>query len=498
MRTLSLLIAIAAAACITKRNEAVCCVSEADCARLGVDEPRPCEVGQACKDFACVAAECDTSAECTSPAAPVCIDHLCVAACRVDTDCAGAAGGPRCAEDGACVGCFSHTDCPAGAPLCDAEDRSCRGCEADAECASGVCLEADAVCAEPGQLVYVRNDGVDIGSCTRDMPCQTLSFALGQVTPSRDVIRVVGGSLSTPLTTITLDRAVTIDASNTAIGKPFNGPLFSVGSLSRFVTLGGLRLLGSSNPSDPMITVASGSLLRVVRSVLDTAMIDVANGGLELRDVRAVAGSLFAAVQCTNGTVSARRVEFEHTAIHATNCQLNVSRCRFDEISDGSITAQGGAAIFENNLVLQAYELADTLFLMNMAPGSRVRFNTFVNTSGVVSSGTALSCDATLEVSSNIFAYGSAYPLGTAAGMCRATHSLFDTAANPEQTMGQGNVVADAATFFVDRAAQDFHLSAASPARAAAAAASVADDFDGKRRPAPAGSRADIGCYEAP
>jgi hypothetical protein len=104
MRTLSvtLLLAIAAAACTTKRTEGVCCVTEADCAQLGVGEPRPCEVGQACRAFECVAAECATSAECTSPDAPVCIDGLCVASCRVDADCAGAASGPHCASDGAC------------------------------------------------------------------------------------------------------------------------------------------------------------------------------------------------------------------------------------------------------------------------------------------------------------------------------------------------------------------------------------------------------------
>lgn len=300
--------------------------------------------------------------------------------------------------------------------------------------------------------------------------------------------------------TIAIDRAVTIDASNTTVIKPSSVPLFSIASPSGLVTLEGLRLLGSESSSDPTIMVASGSSLRVARSVLDAATIDIANGGLELRDARAVAGSLsMTTVQCTNGTFSARAVEFEHTAIRATNCQLNVSRCRFDEIVGGSINAQGGAATIENNLVIQAYELADAMLVTNMAPGSRVRFNTFVNTSGVVSDGTALYCDATVEVTSNIFAFASAHPLGGSAGTCRPTYSLFDTVALTEQTMGQGNIVADSATFFVDRTARDFHLSATSPARGAAApGSSVADDFDGKIRPAPAGSRADIGCYEAP
>jgi hypothetical protein len=505
MRILSLLIAIAAAAaCTTKRNEAVCCVSEADCAALGVDEPRPCGPGQACKGFACVAAECDTSAECTSPVAPVCIDQLCVGACRVDDDCAGASGGPRCAPDGACVGCLSQADCPARAPLCDAEDRRCRGCEADAECASGVCIEADAVCAEPGQLIFVTNGGTDAGSCTSDMPCQTLSFAMGQVTSFRKVIRVLGGGLTTPTGTIAIDRPVVIDASATEIRQPFMVPLFSVAASAGQVTLEGVRLLGSSSgSSDPTITVASGSLLRVVRSVLNTTPIEVVNGGLELRDVRAI--TMFFrtdVVNCMNGTVSARAVEFEHTTINATNCQLNVSRCRFDERADGSIRAQGGVAIIENNLVISSYELADLMFVANQAPGSVVRFNTFVNTSGVDSDGVALSCDGTATVTSNIFAYRSAHPLsgpGGATTPCPTRFSLFDTVAVPEQTLGEGNQVADPTTFFTNRALEDFHLSAASPAkRSAEPNLSVHEDFEGNPRPVPAGSRSDVGCFEAP
>jgi hypothetical protein len=504
MRTLTLLIAIAAAAataCTTKRNEAVCCVSEADCARLGVDEPRPCEVGQACKDFGCVAAECDTSAECTSPAAPVCIDHLCVAACRSDADCAGAAGGPRCAEDGACVGCLSQADCPASAPLCDEEDRSCRGCEADAECASGVCLEADAVCADPGQLVYVRNDGLDAGSCSSDMPCQTLSFALGQVTPSRNVIRIVGGNLMTQMGTLVITKPVVIDGADTTLIKPFSVPLFSVEAFLGQVSLEGVIVLGSSTSGDPAIRVAMGSTLRIVKSALKTSLVEVTNGSLDLRDVT-VSSSLESsnAVRCTNGTVSARRAHFEHTTITATNCQLNVTRCRFDEIASGSIGAQGGVVVIENNLVIQAYELADTMGVSSLAPGSTIRFNTFVNTSGVTSDGTALACDGTVTVTSNVFAYGSAHPLGPAGSLpCRAAFSLFDSTAAAEHTTGAGNVVADASTFFVNRGARDFHLAGASPAKGAAdPAIPVREDFDGSPRPAPAQSRPDIGCFEAP
>jgi hypothetical protein len=65
--------------------------------------------------------------------------------------------------------------------------------------------------------------------------------------------------------------------------------------------------------------------------------------------------------------------------------------------------------------------------------------------------------------------------------------------------MGEGNQTGSAVTFFVDRASRDFRLSIASPAKGAAEPSlPVAEDFEGKPRPAPIGSRADVGCFEAP
>jgi hypothetical protein len=496
-----LLLAFAAAACTTKPIEGVCCVDAADCARLGLDEPRPCGVGQACQAFECVAAECASSAECTAPGAPVCVAGLCVAACRADDDCAGAAGGPRCAADGACVGCLADAECPATAQFCDAEDRRCRGCEIDAECASGVCIEADGACAAPDQIVYVRDTGADAGDCTGDAPCKTLSFALGKVTGGRNVIRVIGGSLVLPASTIAIDRSVVIDASDTRIIKPSSGPLFAVGASLGQVTLEGVSLLGSGSSGDPTITVAAGSALRIVRSWLSTSLVEVTNGALDLRDSKVTASlTTMDAVVCRNGTVSARRVAFEHTAINTMNCQLTVSRCRFDEIDGGSVVAQGGVVAIENNLLITTLEVADLMSILGLAPGSVVRFNTFINTSGVDAAGVALACDGNAAVTSNIFAYGSSHPLGPAGTPpCPARFSVFDSVAVAQQTMGQGNQTADGATLFVDHAARDFHLSAASPARGVAEPGqSLAEDFDGRPRPAPVGTRADAGCFEAP
>lgn len=486
MRTLSIFILVAiaaAAACTTKPNAAVCCVSEADCARLGLDEPRPCEVGQACKAFACVAAECSSSADCASPEAPVCVDNLCVATCRVDDDCAGAAGGPRCAADGVCVGCLASADCAASAPFCDAEDRSCRGCELDAECASGVCLEMDARCTSEDEVIFVTMFGQDDGECTRSAPCLTIQYAMTKARyPSRLVIHLVGGSFSLGAD-LTVDGPIDLDGSNTAIDGNVH-----VTSIAGPVTIANVTM-GSGSA----ITVAATSSARVFNSSV-ARPIETTGGTLIARRSRFLAGS---GISCTSGTVTIEECRFDDAAVGAANCQLAVSGSVFDANGARALGASGGRITLENNLIIQSYELADTVVLGTTAPGSTVRFNTFVNTSTLPSDGVALYCDSTLEVTSNVFAYGSMHPHGTST--CTSRYSLYDAVALPEQTDGVGNRVADGATFFASKASRDFHLAPASPARGAAEPGTgVTRDLEGRLRPSPIGSVPDMGALEAP
>ena len=56
-----------------------------------------------------------------------------------------------------------------------------------------------------------------------------------------------------------------------------------------------------------------------------------------------------------------------------------------------------------------------------------------------------------------------------------------------------GNTSADAATFFVDRAGEDFHLSSGSPARGIGEAGIVTTDIEGNTRP----GMPDVGAFEA-
>jgi hypothetical protein len=486
---LVIVIAMSSAACTTKATEGVCCVTAADCVMLGLDAPRPCDVGQACRAFQCVASECATSAECTSPDAPVCADNLCVASCRTDDDCAGAAGGSRCADDGACVGCFTNADCPSSAPFCDAEDRRCRGCEADAECESGVCLEMDGRCAAESEVAFVSSVGQDLGECSRAMPCASIVYASTKLQfPTRLVIHVAGGQFT--VADMVLDSPIYIDGTNTSIGGDGSGPYVHVTS-SMPVTLSNLTIDPASGPA---VTAAADATLRIYNSSIHRG-VETTGGTIIAARSRFAAATGATAVKCTSGTVAIDGCHFT-SIVHSTNCQMAVSSSVFDLKDDRALSASGRITL-ENNLFIQSYELADSVTLVSNAPGSRVRFNTFVNTSTVASDGVALYCDATLEVTSNIFAYGSLHPHGIST--CSARYSLYDTVALPEQTDGVGNRVAAGATFFADKANRSFHLAPASPARGAAELGTgVTRDLEGRRRPSPIGSAPDMGAFEAP
>jgi hypothetical protein len=117
--TVALILAIAS--CQVKNPE-FCCVTEDQCNAAGADGLRPCGAGQACRDTACVAKECDTSIDCTSSDAPTCINNLCVGGCEVDDDCVGIAGKERCdAAASTCVGCVTDDQCPIDRAICDSE-----------------------------------------------------------------------------------------------------------------------------------------------------------------------------------------------------------------------------------------------------------------------------------------------------------------------------------------------------------------------------------------
>ena len=484
MRILVLGVFLVVAAC-TKPNPNVCCVTPLQCDALGVDEPRPCDVGQACRAGGCVAAECQAAADCSADS-PICSNNLCVGTCQIDDDCAEVAGRNRCSAQGTCVGCLDASQCPPTASICDGTGHVCRGCELDNECASGVCLEISGVCAEEQALVYVSTAGTDAGTCTKGSPCATIPFALLKVSPTRPVLRLLG-SLFEVSNTVSIDRSVILDANGTRVNST-TSPAAPIANIQGVVVVDmeGL-VLGGQLPM-PAVTVGSGATLRVKGVSLESAGIEVANGSLEVADSKISKGRL----GCSGGSISSLRNRFNLGSVRFQTCQTTVLDNRWDPGPDGSVDGNGGLLKVENNVFVVPSEFADLIRVFSLAPGSLLAFNTIVNTSNVVQSPIAISCDATLMVSSNIIAYNSPNPLAMG---CVAQLTLFDLLGGPD---APGNPSGDAGTFFLDRAGGDFHLAPSSPARGIGKTGIVTTDHDGKPRPEPAGSLPDVGAFEAP
>lgn len=483
---------VAAGVACTRPNPNVCCVTALQCDALGIDEPRPCDVGQACQAGGCVAAECAVTADCADPANPICSHGLCIGSCQGDEDCADVDGRPHCSAQGVCVGCLDAAQCPASAAICDGGTNTCRGCTQDSECAGGVCLEADGVCAPDATVVFVSGSGgTDSGDCSRTAPCRTLAYAFGRTSVTRNVISTSSGSLPPEASTLSVFTELTIDGNATVIPVTTNGsPIFHTTMAGR-LALEGVTVDGTGLVASPSLRITAGGGVRVgLHSELRGAA--VINGGTLTLENSSVGGE----VECTNGTFAARSTDFSRV-VTTTNCQTSIVRSRLRG-ADRLLAILGGSASVINSLFVQSYELSDSIYISAVNPGSSFAFNTVVNTSGVTSDGVALNCDSSLAVTSNIFAYRSQHPHGPGAG-CRTHYSLYDDVASAFPTPPLDAQMAPIGTFFTNLTAKDFHLASTSPARGKAdPAAMVQDDLEGNPRPAPAGTRADVGAFEAP
>ena len=441
--------------------------------------------------YACVAAECATSADCASPDAPTCLGGLCVAGCSLDDDCAGVAGRPHCDAGAAtCVGCTSGAQCSADRSICDAGTRSCRGCTADDECASGVCIEASGACAAEAAILYVTAAGTDTGSCPESAPCKTLAFAMGLTSPARNVIRILGGYFFLGYSTVSLYGSIIIDGTNTTLtsGAASASPVISIGGAA---TIEGVRLV-ATDLSTPLISVTSGGGLRLAQVALEGGRLEVlVGGGLEASRVKLINGTF----DCQNGSsVTIERSRFDFSFFDSA-CKIKVSESHLESPPAALpvIRFQGGMNTIENNVFIGSDAEAGLLLIGDASPGSTFRFNTIFNRSPVVGSAYTVWCGEGLDVTSNIFAYNSTMPM-----MCVARNSLFDTAGVQEVNRGEGNRSADSSTFFKDRQAGDLHLAPDSPAIGFGEPGLTATDLEGTARPMPSGTLPDVGAYEAP
>lgn len=410
-------------------------------------------------------------------------------ACATASDCKSP-GAPFCQiSSGTCVACLDASVCSVDKPVCDAAAGSCRGCARDDECSGGICVESDGRCVADSDVVFVDSlAGRDVGACTRTAPCLTLGFAISQVPVSHDhiQIKILSGTFALTAST-NLVRNLYLEGSDSIVTGPAG--MFGLAQGAN-VTLSHVTL----RPASGLVTtVDTGKTLRLF-DVRTTGGVAVIGGSL---DVEQATFTNAGGITCDAGTVSVRHSVFDDSQLTTMTCAIIARRTRFDLTSDANkISIASGILTFENNLIVQADGIADSMSVIGVASNSTLSFNTFVNTAVLPSEGIVLQCSPLLKVSSNVFAYNSTHPL-TACDSAR--YSLLDSVALPQFAMGVGAKQGDRSTFFIDLSGKDFHLSAASPARGAAEPGlGVSDDFDGHARPAPAGAAPDIGAFEAP
>ena len=450
----------------------------------------------ACGDVVQKAPSCQSATECTDPAAPFCVDQKCQAACSGPVDCTDPAR-DVCASDGMCVGCVMSSDCATGAPVCDTGDRACRGCKMDSECPGGVCIEADGTCTADSQVSFVTMMGTDAGTCTRTAPCATIAYAITNA-GTRPVVHVLGGSLSTPTITLTSDRILdgedtALSVGNTTVAVQAPAKVIVEGfriTSPTMATLAGISVTGQARARLYNLQISGGGGLAVNAS-------NGANLQLVHSRIGSLVGSVTSHVSCPNSTALVDQNTFEASIVGdlGTQCELTVSRNRFESSRDGSVQLSSGLLVMENNLIIHRDGFNDSISIGNLRAGSTIRFNTVVNTTAVASDGAALSCNAGVVVTSNIFAYNSGHPI---TGTCETRYSVFDTVALT--SAGTGNQAVGIDTIFVNRAGSDYHLATASAAKGNAEPGlnMVKVDFEGKPRPSPAGGPADSGAFEAP
>ncbi len=360
-------------------------------------------------------------------------------------------------------------------------------------------------CVADASVAFVMMMGIDTGTCTRTAPCATIQFAITQAGTNRRVVHVLGAALqnqtainltgnrvldgetttfSTSGTPLTITAPATVVVEGFRFSAPTSGtplpPTINITGAGAKATLFNLTVTGPGNYY-PAITSGNGTDVTLRRSHIGT-----------------LTTSASIIVACQNGKLLAEENTFENAYIEppqGTVCDTIVRGNRFESGYDSSVHQNGGHLTMENNLIIHNSGFNDSISLGNLAAGSIVQFNTIVNTTAVASDGAALGCDNSVNATSNIIAYNSGHPI--VGQGCMPRYTIFDTVSLT--SAGAGNQSVDLESIFVDRGAGDYHLKAGSAARAGAepGLTMVKTDYEGKPRPAPTGTNADCGAFEA-
>ena len=347
---------------------------------------------------------------------------------------------------GTCVECLTSPDCAVAAPVCAAD--VCRGCLGDAECpSSNVCL-ADGTCADLANVLYASPTGGS-ATCARADPC-TLDTALAMVAPTHAIIKLAAGTYERGA-----PASITQDTTLTGEGAILHGA-----DPQMFAT---------------MFSVTGGSFT-------------VLNAHFELANE--------VAAQCTSAT----GMHFDRVALvngaagaYSTGCAaFSLDRSLVDGNSFYGLYLIGATVAITNSFITNNGGGALGGLVLSTGTTGIIEHVTLSGNTGMMGS-SALRCTepAGITIRSSIV-YGNAAPAIDAA--CVVSHSVLDPG---YAGTGTGNLTAD--PVFVSPTQRNYHLQTGSPAAGLADPASILLlDYDGEKRPQPAGSVADSGADEIP
>jgi hypothetical protein len=465
----------------TKQNPNVCCISELDCAAVGIPADSSCQSGFACTNHECIEATCSVDADCTDPAAAFCSEGLCrectaagqcpasAAVCNLttygcerciaDTDCSSFAATPHCAANGACAECVTSLDCGATEPVCGT-DGSCRTCEHDIECASGAC-DVTGTCVVPSSVIYISPTGIDAGGCVQSQPCLTPGFAVALVTPARFHIAMAPGMYAGQLIGSAAAPRISVHGNGATIkhsATTQNTPTINVDRNKVFVRDLTIEATGLANGFDCKN-----------------------NGEVDLRAVNLV--RIGFSSQGTGGTASACKVSWQDSNANAisisTNSQLTLRRVRF--IDSQALVVSDSAVTIENVAVLNA---GDYFFQFSRTQGSVA----FVTVADSTAGHGGFNCDASpVQISNSIFWLPRIGGLQPFTGNCVLTgQNLIGPLTPATPTSGD--------PLFVNMANGDLHLMATSLGIDKADTGPATDALGAAR---PLGVKFDLGAFES-
>lgn len=200
--------------------------------------------------------------------------------CGSDGDCK-IMGFPACEKtinNGTCEPCTASNPgaCMGTTPRC--ESNACVACVDDMQdCKGGVCL-ATGDCADTSHIIYASGVSTKLADCgDATTPC-SLNTALGMVTPTRNVVKLVDQNKA-PFSSangFTVSSDVTIDARGATLNRPANGPILTVMGGKTLTLLGGTIQGTAGMDGDGISCTGSGSTLVAI----DTEVENNAQSGI--------------------------------------------------------------------------------------------------------------------------------------------------------------------------------------------------------------------------